>query len=76
MKTKQWRGKNYECFCSCSRGIPLWNSLYEEELYDLANDVNMNINVATREEYADVIAELDGMLRAGWRSALPPTAAQ
>lgn len=50
--------------------------MYEEELYDLANDVNMNINVATREEYADVIAELDVMLRAGWRSALPPTAAQ
>ena len=62
-----------QCFKHLFRGIPLWNSVRDEELYDLQTDVNMNVNVAGREEYADVIAQLDVMLRAGWRSALPTT---
>jgi len=42
------------------------------ELYDHQVDPNENVNLAYRPENRELTARLSGMLRAGWRAALPP----
>lgn len=46
--------------------------LLGEELYDLANDPAGNVNVASRPENAEVVKNLAGQLKEGWRKARPP----
>jgi hypothetical protein len=41
------------------------------ELYDEQADPHEFANLANDPEYAGRMGELQGMLRAGWRSALP-----
>ena len=51
----------------------MWNGRQNHELYDLTKDPFMMKNVANWDQYQDDVAELDRMLQAGWRHALPPT---
>ena len=41
------------------------------ELYDRESDPGENVNLAGRPEYANTLAELEAVRRAGWRAALP-----
>lgn len=41
------------------------------ELYDHATDDAENKNIAARDDMKEVVAELSGMLREGWKAALP-----
>ncbi len=45
----------------------------EYELYDHQSDPGENVNLAKRPEHAGLVKELAGVLRAGWRGAVPPT---
>ena len=58
-------------FLDVYRGIPLWNDVNNEELYDLTSEGGVNFNVADDETYADVIEDLNQRLQAGWRASLP-----
>lgn len=42
------------------------------ELYDHVADPAENVNIATRPENAELVAELTQRLRRGWRGELPP----
>lgn len=42
------------------------------ELYDLQVDPDENVNIAIRQENAEVIHRLSTQLHGGWRSAVPP----
>jgi arylsulfatase A-like enzyme len=42
------------------------------ELYDHEADPAENVNLAGREEHAELVAQLSGWLEEGWRGALPP----
>ena len=44
----------------------------EYELYDHQTDPGENVNLAGRPEHAELVKELSGMLKAGWRAAGPP----
>jgi len=46
----------------------------EVELYDYETDPNESRNLAKDAGKAKLVAELAGLLRAGWRAALPPGA--
>jgi iduronate 2-sulfatase len=41
------------------------------ELYDLARPGGESRNLAHQPEHAELVADLDRQLRAGWRAALP-----
>ena len=58
-------------FLDVYRGIPLWNDVNNEELYDLTSEGGVNVNVVDEESYADVIEDLNQRLQAGWRASLP-----
>ena len=58
-------------FLDVYRGIPLWNDVNNEELYDLTSEGGVNFNVVDDETYADVIEDLNQRLQAGWRASLP-----
>ena len=58
-------------FLDVYRGIPLWNDVNNEELYDLTSEGGVNVNVVDEESYADVIEDLNQRLQAGWRGSLP-----
>ena len=41
------------------------------ELYDHRNDPDENVNAADEPKYKKDVARLSGMLKVGWRAALP-----
>jgi uncharacterized sulfatase len=48
-----------------------WDTPAQAELYDLAEDPHEFVNLATDSRYADVLAEMRGVLAGGWRAAQP-----
>ena len=47
-----------------------WEVVHGEELYDLNLDSEENYNQAYEEEYADARAEMEKILKDGWRAQL------
>ena len=45
--------------------------LYARMLYDHVTDPRENVNISERPETAALVRRLSGMLKAGWRAALP-----
>ena len=50
-----------------------WEALHGEELYDLTLDPDENHNQAYKEEYADARANMEKVLKDGWRAQIPST---
>ena len=52
--------------------LPIWSRNRGRELYDHAIDPEENHNVVNDKKYKNVVKTLQELVRAGWRSALPP----
>ncbi|XP_071951486.1 iduronate 2-sulfatase-like [Antedon mediterranea] len=48
-----------------------WNKVHARELYMMDSDKQENYNVANKESNKDLIIELSGQLKDGWRNSLP-----
>ena len=50
---------------------PNWEVVHGVELYDHYGDQSEDHNVAADPYYSTVVEELSGLLRKGWRHAIP-----
>ena len=75
IRTDQYRYTEWPRFHFYPEFQAHWKLQYmgheSHELYDHYVDPQENTNVAHRQEYADVVEELQRMLKAGWRKAMP-----
>ena len=75
MRTDRYRYTEWPRFLFYPEFEPIYSLQYKgnigQELYDHKVDPLENRNVANHKDYADVRKQMQKMLRAGWRKALP-----
>ena len=78
MRVEQYRFTEWVRF-NRTTAVPNWDEVWGTELYNHTQQTvffnDENENLANKPEMQSLVSELRKMLRAGWRAALPPNAA-